>query len=106
MTDDFGSTLASTLTLASCCALSSSKLDFRFLVVDFVLGADSMGDLIDLAGLTGVEVLLGFSSIRCRAPASTLLATDLCGDDVDFVELLETAPDRLSAFWCRSFDTL
>lgn len=138
MTDDFGSILDSTLALASCCVLSSSKLDLRFLVVAvavadvgvFVVLAVDSGDLIDLVGQTGgadVAILrFDFSSIECRVPTMSAFAlADLLGegdDDDDDAEddvedddddaaidceaPLATVPDRLSAFWCRSFDKL
>lgn len=121
MTDDFGSTLDSAL--ISCCALSSSKLDLRFLVDvvgvdaaaadDFATAVVDSGDLIDLAGLLmGVAILRSdFSSIeRRRVLASIFAPADLVGDDdaaaIDRAAPLAAAPDRLSAFWCRSFDTL
>lgn len=124
MTDDFGSALDSALIsccCCCCCARSSSKLDLRFLVEDvvgvvddddFVVVVEDSGDLIDLAGLLmGVAILRSdFSSTERRVLVSIFALADLAGDDdaaaIDRVAPLATAPDRLSAFWCRSFDKL
>lgn len=90
----FASTSFSYCFCSSLCRLSSSKLDFRFLVV--ALEAVGSGDLIGLSALANLDRLF-LSSALGRALLLTLAAADLAGDCSDLVDwLLGVFPDRWS----------
>lgn len=90
---DFGSVSVSVI-LTSCWDLSSSKLDLRFLAVDFAFVADS-DDWEYFSALELTVVLAGFLS-RVRLGPASILEVDLTGGETGLVVPLAKAPDRLS----------